>query len=392
MTASIPQKYTFFTLVVLARPALTAFFAMGLVWGGFAACLPQIKAALNVHEGTLGLLMMGTPLAGVLAIAMAPVIAPLLGRFSLPLSVFFLAIAASLVGLSHNLAIFVGAMMLLGAATGNADVLMNARVSMMENQTGASLMNLSYATYSLGMAVGAVLVGMVRMLEFSLSDIFAIIAILTALWGALSYEEHGQITGLSASKTEGQSPNLGLLPYVGGFVVMIAFLSENATESWSALHIEQTLGGSAQEGSFGPATLALTMVVARLAGQGLLTKISELKLLMAGALIAAFGALIVATAQTAFAAYGGFVTVGVGASVISPTALTMVGRLATPHNRARAVARATMLGYFGFFFGPPAVGLIAHLFGLRAAYLATAFALSMVIILAPLLIKLGRKI
>lgn len=282
--------------------------------------------------------------------------------------------------------------MLLGAATGNADVLMNARVSMMENQTGTSLMNLSYATYSLGMAVGAVLVGMVRMLEFSLSDIFAIIAILTALWGALSYEEHGQITGLSASKTEGQSPNLGLLPYVGGFVVMIAFLSENATESWSALHIEQTLGGSAQEGSFGPATLALTMVVARLAGQGLLTKISELKLLMAGALIAAFGALIVATAQTAFAAYGGFVTVGVGASVISPTALTMVGRLATPHNRARAVARATMLGYFGFFFGPPAVGLIAHLFGLRAAYLATAFALSMVIILAPLLIKLGRKI
>ena len=136
MTASIPQKYTFFTLVVLARPALTAFFAMGLVWGGFAACLPQIKAALNVHEGTLGLLMMGTPLAGVLAIAMAPVIAPLLGRFSLPLSVFFLAIAASLVGLSHNLAVFAGAMMLLGAATGNADVLMNARVSMMENQTG----------------------------------------------------------------------------------------------------------------------------------------------------------------------------------------------------------------------------------------------------------------
>ncbi|HCB54074.1 MAG TPA: MFS transporter, partial [Rhodobacter sp.] len=87
--------------------------------------------------------MMGTPLAGVLAIAMAPVIAPLLGRFSLPLSVFFLAIAASLVGLSHNLAVFAGAMMLLGAATGNADVLMNARVSMMENQTGTSLMNLS---------------------------------------------------------------------------------------------------------------------------------------------------------------------------------------------------------------------------------------------------------
>ena len=61
-------------------------------------------------------------------------------------------------------------------------------------------MNLSYATYSLGMAVGAVLVGMVRMLEFSLSDIFAMIAILTALWGALSYEAHGQITGTKRVK------------------------------------------------------------------------------------------------------------------------------------------------------------------------------------------------
>jgi len=73
--------------------------------------------------------------------------------------------------------------------------------------------------------------------------------------------------------------------------------------------------------------------------------------------------------------------------VISPTAFSLVGQLAEPAARARAVARATLLGYFGYFFGPPMLGLIAGSFGLRFAFVFAAVMLLAVLVLAPLLAR-----
>jgi MFS family permease len=78
---------------------------------------------------------------------------------------------------------------------------------------------------------------------------------------------------------------------------------------------------------------------------------------------------------------------GIGSSVIAPTAFSLVGRLADPQARARAVARATLLGYFGYFFGPPTLGLIAGAFGLRMAFVFAALTLLMVLVLAPIMAR-----
>ena len=51
-------------------------------------------------------------------------------------------------------------------------------------------------------------------------------------------------------------------------------------------------------------------------------------------------------------------------------------RRSAPEARARAVARATLLGYFGYFFGPPAIGFIAGSFGLRFAFVCAAVMLA----------------
>ncbi|MFN7225414.1 MAG: MFS transporter, partial [Paracoccaceae bacterium] len=165
---------------------------------------------------------------------------------------------------------------------------------------------------------------------------------------------------------------------------------ENAAEAWSALHIEKTLGGSPEQGAMGPAALALTMGFARLAGQGLVSRLNPYRLLTAGAVIAAIGALGAAGAQTPLMAYAGFIVMGLGASVIAPTAFSLVGRLARPEARARAVARATLLGYFGYFFGPPMLGFVAGNFGLRMAFVFAAGLLLAVLVLSPLMARTGR--
>ncbi|WP_141703121.1 MFS transporter, partial [Cereibacter johrii] len=101
------------------------------------------------------------------------------------------------------------------------------------------------------------------------------------------------------------------------------------------------------------------------------------------------GALVAAFALSPAMAYAGFVIMGLGASVIAPTAFSMVGQAARPEARARAVARATFLGYLGYFFGPPTLGFLAAAFGLRAAFAFAALALLSVLVLAPLMARRG---
>lgn len=376
----------FLPTLAIARPAVAAFAAMGILWGTFAAVLPDLKAMLGVDEARLGLLILFTPVAAVTAMLLAPGIGARLGRVALPVSTLLMALAFMLPGQSAVLWLFPLAMMCCGAATGLTDVLMNARVATLENERNLQLMNLSHAAYSFGYAGGALGTGLLRSLEWPPGWVMATMALAALVLACLTIEKDGTIHGLLRPK-DGTPGHLGLIPVIGGGIVLIAFLTENAAENWSALHIEKTLGGSPAQGAMGPATLALTMGFSRLAGQGLVSRVNPFTLLKGGALISALGALGAAFAGTPTMAYAGFIVMGIGSSDIAPTAFSLVGRLADPRARARAVARATLLGYFGYFFGPPTLGLIAGAFGLRMAFVFAALMLLMVLVLAPIMAR-----
>ena len=358
----------------IARPALAAFAAMGVVWGSFAAVLPDIKTMLGVDEVLLGLLILFTPIAAVCAMLLAPRIGAALGGLALPVASMAMAAAFVVPGQMTALWLFALAMMGCGAATGLTDVLMNARVATLENDRGLHLMNLCHAAYSFGYAGAAIATGGLRTAGWPPGWVMGTLACVAMIFAVLTWEKDGRISGLLRPK-DGTARHLGFVPLIGGGIVLIAFLTENAAENWSALHIEKTLGGSPAQGAMGPAALALTMGFARLVGQGFASRVDAFRLLCGGALIASMGALGAALATSPAMAYAGFIVMGVGSSVIAPTAFSLVGRLAAPEARARAVARATLWGYFGYFFGPPMLGFIAGSFGLRMAFVFAALML-----------------
>jgi MFS family permease len=369
-----------------SRPALAAFGAMGVLWGTFAAVLPDLKAMLGVDEAQLGLLIFFTPIAAISAMLMAPAYGAALGRAALPLAVFLMAVAFALPGQATALWMFPLAMACAGAATGLTDVLMNARVAAMETQRSIHLMNLAHAVYSFGYAGGAILTGVLRGAGWGPGWVMGTMAAVGILCALMTLEADGRIHGLR-KPTDGTALPLGLVPIIGGGIVMIAFMTENAAENWSALHIEQTLGGSPEEGALGPAALALTMGFARLGGQWLAGRVNPFTLLKTGAVIAAIGALIASQASAPIGAYAGFIIMGIGASVLAPTAFSLVGQRSAPEARARAVARATQLGYLGYFLGPPLLGLIAGAFGLRFAFVFAAGVLCVLFVLVPILAR-----
>jgi MFS family permease len=140
----------------------------------------------------------------------------------------------------------------------------------------------------------------------------------------------------------------------------------------------------------GPAVLALTMGIGRLAGQVVVARTDEARLMRWGTVIGAVGMALAGLAPTPAWAYAGLVIAGLGGSVIAPTAYAAIGRMSAPDRRALVIARATALGYLGYFFGPPALGLISELFGLRVAFVAMAGMVLAVLRLYPLLIAAGR--
>lgn len=376
----------FLSLLAISRPAMAAFAAMGILWGTFAAALPDLKAMLGVDEARMGLLMFMTPAAAVTAMLIAPAAGVAFGRIALPVATALMCAGFALPGQAAEIWLFPLAMMAAGFGTGLTDVLMNARVAALESQRGLHLMNLCHAAYSFGYAGGSLLTGLLRQAQWSPPWVLGSMAVLAAVLGLLTLERDGRIDGLARPKNRVGS-GLGLVPVIGGGIVFIAFLTENAAENWSALHIEQSLGGSPAHGALGPATLALTMGVARLVGQGLAGRINPVRLLTAGAALSALGALVAAAALTPLMAYAGFIVMGIGSSVIAPTAFSLVGAAARPEARARAVARATLLGYLGYFIGPPGFGFVAGTLGLPFAFVFAALTLCLIPLLARLLAR-----
>ena len=376
----------FLALLTISRPAVAAFAAMGILWGSFAAALPDLKAMLGVDEARMGLLMFLTPAAAVTAMLIAPAAGVAFGRVALPVATLLMSAGFLLPGQAAEIWMFPIAMMACGFGTGMTDVLMNARVAAMEASRGVHLMNLCHAAYSFGYAGGSILTGAMRQADWSPAWVLGSMAALAALLGLLTLERDGRIGGL-ARPPKGTGGGLGMVPVIGGAMVFIAFLTENAAENWSALHIEQTLGGSPSHGALGPALMALTMGVARLVGQGVAGRVNPVTLLTGGAAISALGALCVGAAVSPAMAYAGFVVMGIGASVIAPTAFSLVGARAAPQARARAVARATLFGYFGYFIGPPGFGFVAGHLGLRYAFVFAAAALILIPVLARIMAR-----
>ncbi|MBM7066190.1 MFS transporter [Actibacterium sp. 188UL27-1] len=370
------------TLYISRKPA-TAFVVMGLCWGAFAAYVPQIKASVGVGDALFGAVLSMASLGLIAAMWVAPPLDVRLGRRGIAVASVILGTAFLLPGLSYN-PVFLGvAMLAVALASGLADILMNARVSELEARHKRSLMNFNHAMFSFAYAGGAVFSGIGRAFETPPIAIFGL------LWVVILGLSLAMQTPRSPRRKEGEArPGLPLgIIIPGGLIVLLAFMVEGATDTWSALHIERTLAGAPTEGALGPAMLGLTMGIGRYAGQVLSNRMRDSVLLSGAALLTALGAGIAALASEPWVAYLGFGTLGLGVSVIAPTALALTGRRIPRQDRTVAIARVSVIGFSGFFVGPPIMGLVSEFSSLRYSFAAMGV---LILLVLPLLIPLRR--
>ncbi|MDA7428045.1 MFS transporter [Primorskyibacter aestuariivivens] len=366
-----------------ARAPLACFATIGMVWGAFAAQVPVIKAQIGASDGVFGLSLLVASFGAVGAMWTAPRMDGWLGRWTLPVLALVLGFAFVVPSLAGAPVAFTLGMLCCTCSAGTLDVVMNARVSSVEARRRRPLMNFAHGLFSLAYGLSALLVGLLREAGFSPLTVFALLGVLNLVLVREALRDHGEPLDEDDVSHTDAAPGLLI---VAGMVILIAFMAEQATEGWSALHIERSLGGGAAEGAMGPALLGLTMAAGRFGGQALVKSFSEIAVLAVAAVLSAAGAFMAAMAEGLFLAYAGFAVLGLGVSVVAPMAFSFVGRHVSNRARTAAIARISVIGYAGFFIGPPIMGFVSEGFGLSTSFAVMGVALLLVtFILAPML-------
>ncbi|MBW3593639.1 MAG: MFS transporter [Actinobacteria bacterium] len=346
-----------------ARGPLVAYAGFGVFWGAWGVVLPDVKEQVGASVSELGIALFFISLAALPAMLLTGRLTDRIGaRAVAPLLLLFAA-TVTLPGLTHSVTTLALALAALGLASGSLDVAINVAASTVEANGGRRVMQLAHALFSAGFLVAAVSVGLAREAGARPEQVLLVAAAVVAA-AAVFNRGHPRASAPRRGRRlvfSGRLVTLGLL-------CAVAFVVESGIESWSALFLEEDLGAPPSISGLGPGLFAVAMVTGRLAGHALELRLGDRALFAGGAMTAALGLGLAASAPTIPLALAGFLVGGAGISVAAPTLIGAAGRGAGDAERGSAVASVTTLSYLGFLGGPPLIGAVSGAYDLRVGF------------------------
>lgn len=355
------------------RAAVTAtFISHGLLFASWTAHIPQVKLTLGLSDSTLGLVLLATPVGAVCSMLIARRLLPKLGsRALIRMCLLGYCAAGPLVGLASAPLLLAAALFTWGAFQGSLDVAMNTQAVAVERSQRRHLMPSFHGAWSVGSFAGAGVGAMAVAVHVSLASQLLLLAL--PILAAAATFNHSLITRQDEHDThEGpRSPTHGRPPLpratvVLGATVFATMLCEGATADWSAVYLRGSVHADPATAGLGYAAFALVMAAVRLSGGHLLVRLPTNRLLPALAALGTAAMAIALAADTQPTALIGFTFLGAGLALVVPTVFRAAGNLpGLPPGIG--IATVSAYGWAGFVCGPPLIGTLAGISGLRTA-------------------------
>ncbi|MEU3986480.1 MFS transporter [Streptomyces sp. NPDC026672] len=352
-----------------------SFCAQGVAFALLVTRIPAIQDRYGVSDALLPVFLAAVPiLAGVGSVTTEQLVKRIppsrLLRWSQP--VVLLALLG--VGAGRNVAGLAVALAAFGLAVGALDASMNMLGVSLQRSYGRSIMLSFHAAYSLGGIVGASLawVGAHWHLALWVSYLPVVAVVLpAALTGSRWYVDDASGSGGAAEPGEGAGDGSGvvfrmLLPLC--LVMTFAYIGDSTVSNWSAKYLKDVLGSSEQLATVPYNVYMVTTLLGRAIGDFGVRRFGAAAVVRLGALVAAGGFAVVATAPGAWAGMLGFTLLGLGLCVLVPQTFAAAGRL-FPGASDAAVARLNIFNYVGFLIGSPLVGALGDAWSYRGAML-----------------------
>ena len=350
------------------RAVAFAFALNSVVFGNWAARVPDVQARLGLDEGALGWGLLGVPVGSVLAVVVGGRLVDRVGPGRAVVGAAVLFCAAS-VGptLAPSLAWLMATTVVFGVGNGLMDVAMNAEAVGVERRLGRRVIAACHAGYSLGAVVGAGLGSLAAGLSVPPTLHLGAVAVALA---PVVVAARGLYLGLPHRVADVRGPALSLprRPLLGvAAVTALVLIAESAVGDWSAVYLRQSLGAGGGVGGLGYVAFSATMALGRLLGDGVAERLGPGAVVRWGLALAVGGLGLSLAVGTVPAAVAGFGCAGLGLSGAVP-ALFRAGADAPSTTPSAGVASVASAGYLGIVAQAPAVGWIAEATSLPVAY------------------------
>lgn len=351
------------------RSAALPFAANGVLYGTWAARIPEVQAQAGLSEGALGLALIGAAVGLVVSASVAGSLVARFGAHRVTLGAL-VVFGATVVGpgFGTGLVSLAGALLLLGLASGLLDVSMNAWAAEVETADATTILGACHGMFSLGMMAGAGLGALAARLDVPLVVHFGAAA---ALFVGVALAQGGRVveppTG-AAPEAGGPLVALPVGPVVGlAGLAFCGLVVEGAMADWSAVYLRETLAATEAAAALGVAAFSGCMAAARFGSDALTARLGDRPLVRAGTALAAVGLGLVVAAPVVAVAVAGFAGVGLGMAAVVPALFRAASR-APGLRPGVGIAAVTSTGYLGFLAGPPVLGFVAEAAGLRTSF------------------------
>ncbi|MDQ3692874.1 MAG: MFS transporter [Chloroflexota bacterium] len=343
---------------------MTYFFVAGMATGSWFPRIPEVQRELDLSHGELGLALVGPAVGALLAMpATGWLIARTSSRIVATSMALLLCAVLPLPATAGTALLLFIALAALGAANGVLDVSMNVQAVGVEKRYRRPIMSAFHGVFSVGGLAGAAGAGLAaaagigpRAHLLIVAIVMAIVTVIASLWllPAATDEVHDGPVFVRLPR-----PLVGL-----GLIAFCALVGEGAMADWSAVYLGNTLNTSPAFAAAGYAVFAAAMVVGRFAGDWATARLQPVRVIRYGGALVAIGLGLGLGIGQPWSALLGFACVGIGLSCAFPVLLSVAGQTS---NLAPGVAISAVatLGYSGFLAGPPVIGFVAEVTGLR---------------------------
>jgi fucose permease len=348
-----------------ARNAVALLFALnGFCFATLASRVPDVRESLDLSNGALGSVLLAIAVGAMVGM---PATGHLIERWGAG-AVLRTGAGADLGGLvlagvSATAGFVPGTVVGLfvyGVGAGVWDVAMNVDGATVERELGRSIMPRFHACWSLGTftgaGVGAVAAGLGLPLavHYSVVPAVAVAVAMVASGRLLPAGEVHQETESGGVRSAWLEPRTLAI----GLMVLAFTLAEGAANDWLALSLVDGYDARHWVGVLGFALFVASMTLGRLGGPVALDRFGRAPTLLASALAATVGVLVVVWTGVAWLAVVGILLWGFGAALGFPVGMSAAGD--DPVRAARRVSVVSTIGYGAFLAGPPLLGFVGN--------------------------------
>ena len=345
---------------------MTAFFLQPIAFGSWLPQIPGVQERLALGPAELAIALLGLP-TGILL--MLPFAGQLVGRigsrntllYGFPV---FLALVPLPVAAPDIVSLFL-LLVLLGMGLSTIELGLNVEADIIEKRGSASIMNRCHGFWSLGIMTGS-LIG-AGFLALHTSPALAI-GLLSLLLVPIAFVVCRALPLHEVPAAEAQPPSSWRLPSPGilgiSLFVFGITMTEGAVADWSAVYLKDVFSTSGMATGMGYVVFAMMVSVGRFLGDAAKERFGPVVLARICLSFSLAGMLLVVVAPVTAIVYLGLGCVGLGVSVGFPLSVTASADLGD-RPAAENVAILSFIALFGFLVGPPMIGFVAELSGLR---------------------------